>query len=231
MNDYFRAAGVVNRRKIRVEDFKGFRVPLLDDLGAEWAVNWLISREIESWYLDPWRVVCSSSGVNEYLDPEVGPLVERIDAIKREARVAHVHVNHHCGARDVARPRGATTLADWADAIWLYAREQDARYLSATGRGVELEEGAVTLEDGRLSFQESSRKDRELARAREQLVAYVEAHPGCKTTDATYAVDGGNTLRSKAVSSAKDRGLIEVPKGSAKLLYPAGSEPQEQFDV
>jgi hypothetical protein len=35
-----------------------------------------------------------------------------------------------------------------------------------------------------------------------------------------------------AVSSAKERGLItEVPKGTAKLLHPAGFDLQEELDV
>jgi hypothetical protein len=163
-----------------------------------------------------------------------GPLVERIDAIKREAGVAHLHINHHCGAHDLARPRGGTTLADWADAIWAYIRESGHRYLSAIGRGVELQEGVVELEDGgRLAFRESSRRDQTLAVAREELVAYVETHPGCKTGDATAAIENGNAaVRQKAVSTAKERSLIvERPKGSAKLLYPSGWEFQDELDV
>ena len=86
-DDYFRGLGVSNRHRIVIEDLKGFRVPLLHDVGAEWAVRWLRSHEIESWYLDPWRPICSWSRVNEYLDPEVGPLTARIDQIKLEASV------------------------------------------------------------------------------------------------------------------------------------------------
>ena len=129
-DDYFRGLGVSNRRRILIEDLKGYRVPLVHDVGAEWAVEWLRSREIESWYLDPWRSICSWSNVNEYLDPEVGPLIARIDQIKREAGVRYVHINHHCGARDVLRPRGATTLPDWADSVWAYFKESENRYLT-----------------------------------------------------------------------------------------------------
>jgi hypothetical protein len=96
------------------------------------------------------------------------------------------------------------------------------------------QEGVVELEDGgRLAFRESSRRDQTLAVAREELVAYVETHPACKTGDATAAIENGNAaVRQKAVSTAKERSLIvERPKGSAKLLYPSGWEFQDELDV
>jgi AAA domain len=71
MDDYFSDLGIATRQKVKVEDFKGFRVPLLHDVGAEWAIKWLTEREVESWYIDPWRAICSWSKVSEYLDPEV----------------------------------------------------------------------------------------------------------------------------------------------------------------
>ena len=207
IDDYFREVAIANRAKVFVEDCKGFRVPLLNDFGAEFTIKWLNEREIESWYLDPWRAVCSWSRVNEYLDPEVAPLVEQIDAIKRETGVLSVHINHHCGARDLTRPRGATTLADWADAIWMYARESERRYLSAIGRGVDLAEGIVELdEDRRLLFKEGGRREQTAVEAREELVAYVEEHPGCKTGDATAAITYGGakptTRRRRGASKA-----------------------------
>jgi RecA-family ATPase len=97
MLEYFRRSGVINTGRIAVEHLKGRRVPLLSDIGAEWTIKWLYDREVESWYLDPWAVVCSWSGVNEYLDPEVGPLLERLDAIKRESDVELIHICHHTG--------------------------------------------------------------------------------------------------------------------------------------
>jgi hypothetical protein len=234
MDDYFREAGIANRARIKVEDLKGYRVPLLSDVGAEWAIRWLREREIESWYLDPWRSVCAWSGVNEYFDPEVAPLTSRLDEIKREAGVDRIHINHHCGTRDVGRPRGAATLPDWVDVIWIYVREGERRYLSAIGRGVDLAEGVVERsEDGRLRFREGGRREQEAIQAREELVAFVDANPGCKTGEATNAISNGSAaVRQRAVTSAKERGLIlEHPKGPAKLLYPAGRDIQEGLDV
>ena len=223
-DDYFRDLGVRERHRILVKDLKGHRVPLLQDAGAEWAIEWLRKHEIESWILDPWPAICSWSRVNEFFDPEVQPLLDRIDEIKRKVGLSHVHINHQCGAANVLRPRGATSLPAWADSIWGYWKDGDDRYLTVSGRKVGLDEGRVKFNGtGRLEFEEGTQADRSRAKAREQVVAYVEENPGCTTGAAKSAPDAGdNNVCTAAVASAVRRGeIVAVQKGPSKLLYPA----------
>ena len=103
--------------------------------------------------------------VNEYRDPEVGPLLDRIDEIKRKAGSA-VHVNQQCRSRqraasprcDVAARLGRLGLGYWKDG--------DDRYLTVVGRQVGLDEGRVRFNgDGRLEFEEGTQADRSRAKA------------------------------------------------------------------
>jgi AAA domain len=234
MLDYFRRSGVVNTDKIAVEHLKDRRVPLLSDVGAEWTIKWLRDRDVESWVIDPWAVLCSWAGANEYLDPEVGPLLERLDAIKRESDVQYIHICHHTGAGNLNRPRGAARLSDWADAIWNLAREGDKRYFSAIGRRVELAEGGVQLEDnGALIYAEGGRREQRVADARDEIVAHVTNNPGCKTGDAIAAISSGsNDIRQAAMNSVKERGLISWRKqGPATLLLPPSWATDEQLEI
>jgi hypothetical protein len=121
-----------------------------------WA-RWLREREIASLMLDCLRPALDAVGLNEnsearrYLDLYFAALLD-------EAEIAEAVVIHHMGhgQRDASgdriagKPRGDSGIRDWPDVEWRINRENDdpasRRFISAYGRGVNVPEGQIVLD-------------------------------------------------------------------------------------
>lgn len=224
---YLVDAGISNSAEVAIWNLRGYRLPLLSEAGTAAAVGWLRDNSIAYWIIDPWARVCAWSGVDENVNAEVAPLLQRVDEIADEAGVGEVLVVHHAGhAR--GRPRGATAFPDWADGIWLYERGEDGdretRYFRAEGRGIGVDEGTITLEDGRTVYRQASRQYTRMMGLVNQLAAIVNGTPGITTSDAQAQLAAGNSAKAEAIRKAKALDLIREDKdpkdGRRKLLYP-----------
>jgi AAA domain-containing protein len=96
-------------------DLKGRENEL--DLRSESWVNAMIEQlrrdRIDVVVIDPISAVCAAIGVDENANAEVRPLLDRIDAVVREAGCKGVLVVHHTGhdgSRFVVQPRSVTGL-------------------------------------------------------------------------------------------------------------------------
>ena len=176
-------------------DIRGYSMPLYVERVAEWIIEWLSSRGVTHWILDPWgRAI---SGLEENSNAEVGKILDILDVIKERAGVDNLIIPAHTGrmAHEVGseRVRGATRLDDWADVRWILTQQDGVRYFRAHGRNVDVEEGALTYTPltRALTFGEGSREPDPAPRPRpfarrervetnpvEELLKHIGMHPG-----------------------------------------------------
>lgn len=228
---YLRDAGVTQSDRVAIWNLRGYRVPLTSDAAADAATAWLRDNDVAYWIIDPWSRLCSWAGVDENVNAEVGTLLQRVDEIANDAGVGEVLIVHHAGHLK-GRPRGATVLPDWADGIWMYTRdeESDRRYLRVEGRGVELAEGLVEIDDdGRAVYREVSRRAAKLKGLVDEFVAFVAANPGCTIGNAKASLDAGNKAKDDAAAKAIKLGMVrkedDPDDRRSKLLYYESAEP------
>lgn len=145
--------GVIEDRYLRPQGFtedgasrlmiwhgRGYGVNLLDEVGKQWAINWLRNQDITVWVVDSFARVCAMAGVEANDNDQVLRLLKTLDEIKKAAGVSELFLIAHTGRSELAkeRARGATVFDDWADARWVLTREGDIRFLRVEGRDVEL---------------------------------------------------------------------------------------------
>jgi hypothetical protein len=231
--EYVTAAGIEATERVQLWNLRGYRLPLLSDTGAEAAIDWLRAREVEYWAIDPWARLCAWSGVNENVTAEVLPLLQRVDEVRTAAGVREVLVAHHCGHAGL-HGRGASVFMDWGDALWLYSRDEvidergPSRWLQVEGRGVEVPNGSVTLEGGRLSYREESAKQ---ARTREiaDKLAWAVADRSLTATDAQNELGVRREDYVAGRRLAEQKGTVVETKdpddGRVKLLMAGAENP------
>lgn len=119
---------------------RGFGVNLLDEVGKQWAINWLRGDDVTVWVVDSFARICAMAGVEANDNDQVLNLLKTLDEIKRAAGVSELFLIAHTGRGELAkeRARGATVFDDWADARWVLTRDANTRFLHVEGRDVEL---------------------------------------------------------------------------------------------
>lgn len=227
--DYVTALGVNDPGRIRAWHLRGYRIPLLSDVGAEKMIDWLTRNEVGLWVFDSHARACSWSGVSENDNDEVGVLLQRLDEIKVVAGVHELVYLAHTGRKEHAagfeHARGATVLDDWPDARLIYTKDDHgARFLRAEGRGVELDETEVQRDaaTGRLEATGATRAQAKTDREVDEVFQIVFTQEGQKTGEVQKAMTTTTnaTRRAHAVQRAVSEGKIHaVPSGPAKMLY------------
>lgn len=206
---WLRDAGIRNTDAISILNLRGFRLDIMSRHGEDWVVRWLQTLEIAIWFLDPFAR--AFNGVSENDNAEVGRFLDTLDVIKERAGVSELVLATHTGRAvseiGAERARGATRLDDWADVRWLLARdtETEARYLRATGRDVEVDEGRLDYDPltRALTFVPGGRVAAGQAAVPESIMRAVAASPGMSQNGLlTFLRNTGTKGRSAEVLAA-----------------------------
>lgn len=118
---------------------RGYELDLRSESRFNAMVEQLRHNRIDVVVVDPISAVCAAIGVDENANAEVRPLLDKFDAVVREAGCKGVVIVHHTG-HNSTRFRGATAFGDWATSIWTLERNGDVSRLGAKGRDVHLEQ-------------------------------------------------------------------------------------------
>jgi hypothetical protein len=130
---------------------RGHELDVRSESRFGWMVEQLRANRIDVVVIDPISAVCADIGINENLNEEVRPLLQRFDAVIREAGCKGIVVIHHTG-HDATRFRGASAFGDWPSAIWTLERgETGPSKFKAKGRDVHVPKTE-------LDYDESSRR-------------------------------------------------------------------------
>jgi hypothetical protein len=222
---------------------RGYRFPLGSAGVRDWAVNWLQSRDIKVWALDPFGTLYDGE---ENSNSEVREWLKAVDEIKRRASVEHIlmvaHTGHMNGEDAEVRARGAARLMDWADVILTYRAGSeifpDRRYLSGQGRDVDLSEIALDFDAGTrlLTLAPEAR-----SRAADQHTAltikaadivishFAQTSEPINKSDLEDALGkGGTPAKRNAIREAVANRWVRIEKGPnrSQLHYPGDVDPK-----
>ena len=235
--DWLRSLGIQHPERFAVLHLRGERVPLLSDVGAEFAVKWLREREVGMWIADPWSGLLRHSLIPENDNDLVGQLTDRIDRICKEAGVGNVLATAHTGRtkqeEDEEHQRGATRADDWPDVRWMLVQEKGKRLFRAFGRDVDLPWSELrfdpvtkrmTLEDlpGGREQARNAGSDVQLAQIAQTLRDWLRKEPGHKMTAGALAekIGGQKQLVVNARKVAVQKGWTrEVSAGLGKPTW------------
>lgn len=151
IDEYIVPQKVSNVDDFHVAHLRGHHVDILSEVGRNWTVQWLKSRQITVWGIDSLARLARMSGVDENDNTQMMSLLVRIDEIKHDAGVDVAFILVHTGRGEMEagkeRARGATVVDDWADARWIYTKQGDTRFLSVDGRRVRMEETELVFSE------------------------------------------------------------------------------------
>lgn len=215
---------IENPDRVALVNLRDYRVPLQTPVGEDWAVDWLGSRDVKFWIVDPFGAAFPG---NENDNSEVRDWLHTLDVIKRLAGVPDLLLPSHTGRvaaqEGEERARGATRLDDWADVRWTLTRQQDARFLRAYGRGVEVSEFQLSYEPRTRTLGTAgtfNRRDARDAEAMRSVVEAVRADPGIATGELREKVKGRKAERDGHIRKAIAAGFVRTePAGKAIRHY------------
>lgn len=174
--------------RVVVLNLRGYRVPLDVPHIETWVVEFLKRSEAAVWIVDPFAR--ASVGIDENSNGEVGQWLDTLDVIKGRAGVTELVLPTHTGRAEVEvgdeRSRGATRLEDWCDVRWLLTKDKgDTRYFRATGRDVEVDEGALTFDNvsRRLTLTDGDRRTVEDRRYDDAVRTVLATKPGASSRE------------------------------------------------
>jgi hypothetical protein len=180
----------------------------------------------QTWIVDPFARAFSGSG-DENSNSEVGVFLETLDVIKERAGVDNLLLTTHTGRAQengIERARGATRLDDWADVRWLLNKNRDgARFLSASGRDVEMEERLLNWNPTtrEVTCGEAIGRSKHTAQVLEDaIVDFIRHNPGC-SAGAIKAACENNRAEFLAARKAVDMSgrILIVGEGNMKKFY------------
>lgn len=231
---WLREAQIRHPDRVSVLNLRGLSFRMTDRQAADWLVGYLRDMDCGLLLIDP--LARMLGGVDENSNTEVAPALNALDEIRHRAGVdAGCVLATHTGRaahgkdaeRATERTRGASRLDDWPDALWVYTRDEaGSRFLSATGRDVELAESRLAFDQvsRRLTLVEEgqSRSQARVDGLVRSVVDYVHSHPGCTAREIQAEMHGNKDALGKAARKAIEDGLLRVEKkGAANLHYPA----------
>ena len=220
---WLRHAGIVHGDSVVLLHLRGSRLPLTVPFIEDWVVDWLQARNVGMWIVDPFARAYTGCG-DENDNSAVGTFLDTLDVIKARAGVRDLILTAHTGRAEHEqgreRARGATRLDDWADVRWLLNRaDDDQRVLSATGRDVEVDEGALTFDPTTrlMTFTEGLGRRLLQTQADAELVRQaVTDDPGILRTALRDGLGIKTARADAAIRYAVDHHFITVSKGAGR---------------
>jgi hypothetical protein len=211
---------------------RGHPLSLTSEYVKDGIVDWLVAKGIQAWIVDP--LGPAMPGVDENSNTEVRAVLSALDEIKARAGVRDLIVTVHTGRgqESQGRARGATVVDDWPDARWILIKDNDlggARFFSASGRDVELEETQLLFDSNskllslglgdRASLKAKMKQD-EFEMMSAEAVAAIVAEAGEITAGKLQAAIGGRKEgQLLAIKRATDMGLITWREVGKAHLY------------
>lgn len=233
MDQWLRDASIEHPENVRLLNLRGRRVPMDTKYGQEWTINWLRSREVRTWIIDP--AVRAMIGWGDESDN--GPVTlftDMLDEIKAKAGVSELIIAHHTGRAEMVqgeeRARGATRWDDWPDSRWILTKMpgSDTRFIRMTGRGADLPERAlsydaprrrVALVGGGDPLAQADRRTAADATSRAGIVEAIRDNPGA-TQNRLRTVTGLHERDlSRIISALVSDGTVRIENGPNRSRF------------
>jgi hypothetical protein len=227
----------VPNERLHIISLRGAANPFGSERGMAELIKALIDRECEVLIVDPFTRAFTGNNQNDA--SQVQDWTRRLDEVTAAAGVQDKIVSHHTGWEG-ERARGSTELVGWPDAIINMTQAGDDRYLSATGRDVQLAESQLLwfpetrnlrLAPGNRAQVKATKKADGLI---EPLVEIVTCKPGLGVNEIVAALTNQGVQARKsdivaALTQACGQSLMEVrPEANRKQAhYPTKSVPEE----
>lgn len=201
---YVNPLRIRNADRIFLMNFRGLKLPLMNDASAEWLIKQLKANDVQWLVGDSWRLFMIWNGFDENSTRDTQSLTNRIDEIKVEAGLdlttwlAHMGKDGAKAEKGSEFSRGNSALEDWADTVW-YMRNAQAgksRHLRVSKRVSQPFEGHIVSDDrnrirvgmadedkpitGRIKVKSQAEKNRERW---ESISDLVEMNPGIGRLD------------------------------------------------
>jgi len=223
---WLRDAGITNLEHITLVHLRGRRMPLTVQHIEDQMVDILQELNCQTWIVDPFARAFSGSG-DENSNSEVGVFLETLDVIKERAGVDNLLLTTHTGRAQengIERARGATRLDDWADVRWMLNKNKDGeRFLSASGRDVEMEERHLSWNPATREVTAGAEINRSTFGAKkleDEIVDFVRSNPGIKATDLKRGIGGNSDNYDSARKTVEFQHRIRmVLDGQTKRFY------------
>jgi hypothetical protein len=223
--------------------FRGVAMPVITNPAARaWFTRWLKEHQIETLIIDTWGQFCAQNGVRKPSDDgEVRPLLDGLDAIKREAGVASlfilIHMPHQTGEKHLERFKGAGAVGDWADTLWTYVKDAEGvRYLWAEGRArIAWEETSLSwiADTGQLAWSyQGNRMQTARERQRSRAVKALEAagEKGLGAEDLKDAAGGNRAAAGEVIGKIVGDGLADMERNGRAKIYRLKDYRKDQPD-
>jgi hypothetical protein len=240
---WVRRIGIEHPKGASALHLRGHRLPLIVPEVADWAVDWLRSRDIAYWIIDPFH---RAFGGDENSNERVGEWLDAVDEIKRRARVDDLLLIAHTGRKEhepgEEHARGATRLDDWADVRLILTKERggDYRFFRAHGRGIDVPESRLDFDPETLAltvdYQDPDDRgaDREGARLRtlkSRILEAVATNPGMLSGDIRRLRGRADDIVTALRELVADGELVQRARGQAREHYlPHQAEGGEPHD-
>jgi hypothetical protein len=207
--EWMRDVRIENTDKIHMLHLRGKRLPIGDPRVREWIVQWLTTRGIKVWILDPYSRAAIGTVDNGNDEMKVGAFLDHLDVIKAEAGVQELIIPAHTPKAKVESggesASGSQRLEGWPDALWYLSKDDEGtRFLRAEGRDIDVGEEQLQFEaDSRsLSLGGWDRRTTAANRDADQVRDYVSVNPGATQNQIQGHLGWGVARTSKAINAA-----------------------------
>lgn len=234
---------IENSELLHVRHLRGVAYPLMSKVVEDECVEYLRSRNVHFWVIDPYGAAIDHE---ENSNSDTREWTKVIDRIKERAGVDVVGIAVHTGGSEekAEQARGAARLMDWADFIWTYRHAgkgievppDSRRWLSAFGR--DADERDIPLDfDASARWMRTvtdgvSRAEGRLETLAQRAVAIV-ARAGrplkAGEVDADMGVDA--RMSPKARTYAVKRGWLKLSEVGNAKLFDLGEESPDYTRV
>lgn len=218
---------VIHPERVHVLNMRGYKLDIGDPYAQEWVIEWLRSRNVKFWFVDP---LARAYYGDENDNTQLKLWTDSLDWIKQEAGVRDCLISLHTGRGEQEegqeRARGATRIDDWADGRILITRQAEHRFMRAEGREIDVAESLMVFnpETWQLQISNLTPVDRRTMASLDGIRHVIEA---CHRVGATSretaqskssirnAIRAGRIIdRARWIDSAVTTGDVQADEGA-----------------